>query len=381
MSVAARLTGKRICICTGAGGVGKTTTAAAVAIGLAARGQRVAVVTIDPARRLASSLGLEELDNEPRRVEPAHFARHGLEFRGELWAMMLDAKRTFDELIELLAPNSATYDSILSNRIYQELSSSVAGSQEFSAVAKLYELDASGRFDAIVLDTPPSRNALDFLDAPRRLTGFLEGRALKVLTAPTGVVAAIAARGSSLVFSILRRVTGVDLLADLGEFFRVLSEVVDGFAERASVVARLLGDPATTFLIVTSPEPTPVQEAVFFRRRLAEAGMHFGGLIVNRQRVLARTRPAIDERALAADLGGDSDLAARSVRALRDLRALARRDAGNLKYLTAELDDRHPIVIPQMHHDISDLAGLLLIERYLFATTRERSALLAEQAF
>ena len=381
MSVATRLAGKRICICTGAGGVGKTTTAAAVAIGLAARGQRVAVVTIDPARRLASSLGLEGLDNEPRRVEPAHFAGHGLELRGELWAMMLDAKRTFDELIELLAPTSATYDAILANRIYQELSSSVAGSQEFSAVAKLYELDASGRFDAIVLDTPPSRNALDFLDAPERLTGFLEGRALKVLTAPTGVAAAIAARGSSLVFSVLRRVTGVDLLADLGEFFRVLSDVVDGFTERASVVARLLGDPATTFLIVASPEPTPVQEAVFFRRRLAEAGMHFGGLIVNRQRVLARTRPAIDERALAADLGGDSDLAARSVRALRDLRALARRDAGNLRYLTAELDDRHPIVIPQMDHDISDLAGLLLVERYLFATQRERSSLLAEQAF
>ncbi len=381
MSVAARLAGRRICICTGSGGVGKTTTAAAVAIGLAARGQRVAVVTIDPARRLASSLGLEGLDNEPRRIEPTHFAGHGLELRGELWAMMLDAKRTFDELIELLAPNSATYDAILANRIYQELSSSVAGSEEFSAVAKLYELDASGRYDAIVLDTPPSRNALDFLDAPQRLTGFLEGRALKVLTAPTGVAAAIAARGSSLVFSVLRRVTGVDLLADLGEFFRVLSGVVDGFAERARVVARLLDDPATTFLIVTSPEPTPVQEAVFFRRRLAETGMQFGGLIVNRQRVLARTRPAIDEDTIAADLGGDWDLAGRSVQALRDLRALARRDGRNLRYLTAELDDRHPIVIPQLDHDISDLAGLLVVERYLFATRRQRSALLAEQAF
>jgi anion-transporting ArsA/GET3 family ATPase len=381
VSVAARLAGKRICICTGAGGVGKTTTAAAVAIGLAARGQRVAVVTIDPARRLASSLGLQELDNEPRRVEPTHFVRHGLELHGELWAMMLDAKRTFDELIGLLAPNEATYEAILANRIYQELSNSVAGSQEFSAVAKLYELDASERFDAIVLDTPPSRNALDFLEAPQRLTGFLEGRALKVLTTPTGVAAAIAARGSSLVFSVLRRVTGVDLLGDLGEFFRVLSDVVDGFAERASVVASLLGDPATTFLIVTSPEPTPVQEAIFFRRRLAEAGMQFGGLIVNRQRVLARTRPAIDERALAADLGGNADLAARSLRALGDLRALARRDAASLRRLTAELDDKRPIVIPQMDQDISDMAGLLLVERYLFATPRQRSALLAEQAF
>jgi anion-transporting ArsA/GET3 family ATPase len=381
VSVAKRMAGKRICICTGSGGVGKTTTAAAIAVGLAARGQRVAVLTIDPARRLASSLGLKELDNEPRRVEPAHFAGHGLQLQGELWAMMLDAKRTFDELIELLAPNAATHEAILANRIYQELSSAVAGSQEFSAMAKLYELDASGRFDAIVLDTPPSRNALDFLDAPHRLTGFLEGRALKVLIAPTGVAAAIAARGSGLVFSALRGVTGVDLLADLSAFFRVLSGVIDGFAERADAVARLLGDPATTFLIVTSPEPTPVEEAIFFRRRLEEAGMPFGGLVVNRLRVLARTRPAIDESALAADFGGDAALAARSVQALQDLRALARRDAASLRRLAAELDDEHPILVPQLDRDVSDVAGLLAVERHLFATPRERSALLAEQAF
>jgi anion-transporting ArsA/GET3 family ATPase len=236
MSVADRMAGKRICICTGSGGVGKTTTAAAVAIGLAARGQRVAVVTIDPARRLAGALGLEQLGNEPRMVESGHFARHGVRLRGELWAMMLDAKRTFDDLIELLAPDASTREEILANRIYQELSSAVAGSQEFTAVAKLYELDASGRFDAIVLDTPPSRNALDFLDAPQRLTGFLEGRALKVLTAPTGAAAKIAARGSGVVFSALRHVTGVDLLADLSAFFLVLSAVVDGFAERAHAV-------------------------------------------------------------------------------------------------------------------------------------------------
>jgi len=381
VSIAGRMAGKRICICTGSGGVGKTTTAAAVAMGLAARGQRVAVVTIDPARRLASSLGLEQLGNEPRLVEPGHFAGQGLELRGELWAMMLDAKRTFDELIELLAPDASAREDILANRIYQELSSAVAGSQEFTAVAKLYELDASGQFDAIVLDTPPSRNALDFLDAPQRLTGFLEGRALKVLTAPTGAAAAITARGGSLVFSGLRRVTGVDLLSDLSAFFRVLSGVVDGFTERASAVARLLGDPATTFLVVTSPEPTPVEEAIFFRRRLAEADMPFGGLVVNRVRVLARSAPTIDESALAANLGGDGDLAARSVQALEDLRALARRDAASVRHLKTELDDQHPILVPQLGRDVSDVAGLVAVQRFLFATWRERSALLAEQAF
>src|SRR3954464_9782471 len=158
------LEGRRMVICAGSGGVGKTTTAAAVALGLAEQGLKVAVVTIDPARRLANALGLRELDNEPRRVE--------VEAAGEWWAMMLDAKRTFDQLIEHLAPDEKTRDEVFANRIYQQLSSAVAGSQEFTAIAKLYELDESGAFDVLVLDTPPSRNALDFLDAPGRLTGF-----------------------------------------------------------------------------------------------------------------------------------------------------------------------------------------------------------------
>ena len=203
--VGERLEGKRIVICAGSGGVGKTTTSAALAMGLAAQGLRVAVVTIDPARRLANSLGLDELDNEPRLVDPARFAGHGLEVRGELWAMMLDAKRTFDELIDRLAPDAQTRDEVLDNRIYQQLSGAVAGSQEFTAVAKLYELDRSGRFDAIVLDTPPSRNALDFLDAPDRLTQFFEGRALRVFLAPTGLAAKVVGRSTSVVFSVLKR--------------------------------------------------------------------------------------------------------------------------------------------------------------------------------
>jgi anion-transporting ArsA/GET3 family ATPase len=380
MSIPERLAGKRICICTGSGGVGKTTTAAAIAIGLAARGQRVAVVTIDPARRLASALGLEQLGNEPRLVEPRRLARHDIAMRGELWAMMLDAKRTFDDLVELLAPDPITREEILANRVYQELSSAVAGSQEFTAVAKLYELEVSGRFDTIVLDTPPSRNALDFLDAPQRLTGFLEGRGLKALSAPTGLAAALAARGSALVFSALRRVTGVDLLTDLSTFFGALGGVVDGFAERARAVDRLLADPGTTFVIIASPEPVPTQEAIFFRQRLEEAGMPFGGLVVNRMRVPASGSRAIDEAALIADLGGDAELAARSIQALRDMRALALHDAAGLRRLAAELDD-HPIVVPQLDRDVSDIAGLATMERFLFAAGRERAALLAAHAF
>src|SRR3954468_5977804 len=224
------LEGKRMVICAGPGGGGKTTTAAAVAVGLAERGLKVAVVTIDPARRLANALGLDELANEPHRV-----ALDGVG-GGELWALMLDAKRTFDDLIERLAPDARTRDEVFANRIYQQLSSAVAGSQEFTAIAKLYELDQEGGYDVVVLDTPPSRNALDFLDAPGRLTGFFQGRAIRMFLRPAGLLG----RGSGLVFGLLRRVTGVDLLDDLSVFFRSLGGMIDGFTERARRVGALL---------------------------------------------------------------------------------------------------------------------------------------------
>src|SRR5437764_14137274 len=209
MSIAELLDGKRVCVCCGSGGVGKTTTSAAIALGLAAEGAKVAVVTIDPARRLANALGLEQLQNEPRRVQP-----QGVEIRGELWAMMLDPKRTFDELIDRVAPDADRAREIKANRVYGELSTAVSGSQEFTAVSKLYELEREGEFDVLVLDTPPSRSALDFLDAPGRLTSFLEGRALKAFFRPTGLGMRIVGRGAAPVLAALRRVTGVDLLAD-----------------------------------------------------------------------------------------------------------------------------------------------------------------------
>ena len=183
------LEGKDICICAGSGGVGKTTTSAAIATGMAARGLKVCVLTIDPAKRLADSLGLKELGNEARQVDPALFEQQGIEIKGELWAMMLDAKATFDELVARQAPDEESRDRVLNNRIYQQISSALAGSQEYMAMEKLFELHSEGRFDLLVLDTPPSRNALDFLDAPKRLTQFIEGRSLRVFMKPTGLAA------------------------------------------------------------------------------------------------------------------------------------------------------------------------------------------------
>ena len=322
--------GRRVVICAGSGGVGKTTTSAALAMGLAAAGQRVAVVTIDPAKRLANSLGLAELDNEPRLVAPDRFAGHGIEMHGELWAMQLDAKQTFDELVAGLSPDDAARDDVLANRIYQQLSSAVAGSQEFTAVAKLYELDRSGRFDVLVLDTPPSRNALDFLDAPDRLTGFLEGRALKVFLAPTGLAAKVAAAGTSVVFGVLRRLTGVDLLNDLSVFFRSLSGMIDGFKERAEGVKALLGRPRDDVPHRQLARARGGRGGDLLPRQAREHGMPFGGLVVNRVHALDGAAGDADaaalEAALGASLAGRSG--ARTPRSRRSPSATPRRSSG-----------------------------------------------------
>ena len=363
-SVDALVRGKRIVICAGSGGVGKTTTAAALATGLAERGARVAVVTIDPARRLADSLGLEELGNEPRLVEPDRFAAHGIELRGELWALMLDAKRTFDALIERLAPDERTRDEVFANRIYQQLSNAVAGSQEFSAIAKLYELDQDGDYDVLVLDTPPARNALDFLDAPQRLTHFFQGRAIRLFLRPAGLGGRILGRGTGVIFALLQRVTGVDLLHDLSVFFRTLGGMIEGFTERARRVEALLEDAGTTFLIVTAPRHDPVEEAIHFHRKLRDAGMPFGGVVVNRLHRAPALAAALPD-ALAGELG--SALAGRVETSARELAALAERDAANLERLLDALGDPPAVVVPELEDDVHDVEGLALVRGHLFA--------------
>jgi anion-transporting ArsA/GET3 family ATPase len=360
-----RLAGKRIVICLGAGGVGKTTTAAALALGFAAEGRKVAVVTIDPARRLASSLGLERLSSEPQLIDAALLEDSGIEVRGELWAMVLDAKRTFDEIVGTLAPDEDARDEILANPVYGELSTAVAGSHELSAIAKLHELYEEHDFDLIVLDTPPSRNALDFLSAPTRLLGFLEGRALQVFLAPGGLTARLFGRGTALVFSIFARVTGVDMLAELSSFFRSLSGVIDGFGERTRAVAALLRDPQTCFLIVTSPEPEPAREALFMAAQLAEAGMPAPDLIVNRIHEDGLGERSPDEVAvmLAGDLG--PELAGRVARNLADFDVLSRRDSRTVETLAAEIGAGEPTLVPHLDGEVQDLLGLSEIAGHL----------------
>jgi anion-transporting ArsA/GET3 family ATPase len=362
-----RLKGKRVCICVGAGGVGKTTTSAALALGLAMRGQKVAVVTIDPAARLASALGLGELSSEPRLIDSSLLAEQGVRMKGELWAMMLDSKRTFDEIVERLVPEQAARDEILANPIYRELSTAVAGSQELSAIAKLYELRHERDFDVIVLDTPPSRNAVDFLEAPNRMLGFLEGRALKVFIAPGGLAARLFGRSTGVVFSIFARVTGVDMLADLSKFFRSISGVLDGFGERTRGVAKLLREPSTTFLIVTSPEPEPAREAVFLAQTLTASGMSRGGLIVNRVHFDGLGKHSMQDvqALLEPDLG--DRLATRVAENLADFDVLVHRDSDTVAHLSKELEDRDPILVPHLDEDVRDIGGLARLAEHLFA--------------
>jgi anion-transporting ArsA/GET3 family ATPase len=376
------LDGKSICICAGSGGVGKTTTSAAIATGMAARGAKVCVLTIDPAKRLADSLGLKELGNEARRVDPALLEAQGVEMKGELWAMMLDAKATFDELVARQAPDEQSRDRVLDNRIYQEISNALAGSQEYMAMEKLFELHTEGRFDLLVLDTPPTRNALDFLEAPRRLTQFIEGRSLRVFMRPTGLAAKVAGRGASVALSVLRRIVGFDLIADLAEFFNAFSGMVDGFQARAKRVNNLLGDPGTCFLVVCGPQGEPIEEAVYFHRKLVEAKLPFGGVIVNKVHYPAeRLRGGSDDLvgALEARLD-DVDLARRVGANFGDYQALAERDARNIERLTRELRASAVIRVPYLDEDVHDLAGLAEVNRYLFATGEERVAMAAGRA-
>jgi anion-transporting ArsA/GET3 family ATPase len=376
-----RLADKRVLVCVGSGGVGKTTVSAALALGLAVRGRKVVVVSIDPAKRLATALGLEELGGDPHRIDPSaitaalgsqreeDFGDSGRDTAssGELWAMMLNSKGTFDALIGRLAPDERTREEIYANRIYRELSSAVAGSQEFTAVAKLYELHREGEWDVIVLDTPPSRNAMDFLDAPDRLTRFLDGRALKVLLAPGGLTRGLIGRSTSLMFSVFARVTGVNLVGDLSGFFGSLSGLLGGFRERAKGVEQLLRDPSTGFLIVTSPEDEPAREAVSLHAELAREEMRFEGLIVNRTHDVGLEGHSAEQVAglLSKELG--EALAGRVASNLADFDVLVCRDTKSVTSLSEALKEDDPVLVPHIDGDVQDLGGLAAVADHLFS--------------
>jgi anion-transporting ArsA/GET3 family ATPase len=361
------LAARRIAVCVGPGGVGKTTVAAALALDRAVRGARVLVCTIDPARRLANALGLSALGNVESRVPEHKFAEAGLRPRGELHAMMLDVKRTWDDLVARHAPDPARRDRILKNRLYQQMSSALAGSQEYMAMEKLYELATDRDYDVIVLDTPPTAHALDFLEAPDRILDFLGNETARALLAPLAGAGRMGLRlaqlGGGYIAKTLARFTGQAVLADLGDFLQGFQGMYDGFKDRAAAVHALLSRPEVGFVLVTSPSPVAIDEALAFHERLHAESMPVAGVVANR--VTPELWPAADplpgaaELAAAAAAAGAEDgaLGARLAATLAEHQTLAAAERHALSRLFALVDVPRSIV-PRLETDVHDLAGL-----------------------
>jgi anion-transporting ArsA/GET3 family ATPase len=374
----------RIIVCCGSGGVGKTTIAAAIGLRAAERGRHVVVLTVDPARRLAQSMGLTSLDNTPRpvpgiRTSRSRHSRHGdgervadaAEEAGSMHAMMLDMKRTFDEIVEAHAdPDRAAQ--ILANPFYQSLSSSFAGTQEYMAMEKLGQLRRADEWDLIVVDTPPSRSALDFLDAPQRLGRFLDGRLLRLLVAPAKMGGRTGLKvlnlGFGVVTGVVTKIIGGQLLRDVQTFVSAMDTMFGGFRERAEYTYRLLRAPGTAFIVIAAPEHDALREASYFVERLERDEMPLAGLILNRVHRSPAARLSAARSLAAAETlqisGADGDATALAIGALR-LHAERMRQAASERRLAERFTAAHPLVpvaqVPAQPDDVHDLDGLRAI--------------------
>lgn len=359
--------GTGIVVCCGSGGVGKTTTAAALAMRAAEQGRKVVVLTIDPARRLAQSMGIEELDNTPRPVVGIDTTNGG-----SLDAMMLDMKSTFDEVVESQAsPEKAR--AILENPFYVALSSSFAGTQEYMAMEKLGQIhrDAQrdGTYDLIVVDTPPSRSALDFLDAPERLSSFLDGRFIRLLLAPAKGPARVMSMGVGMITGALTKVLGAQVLTDLQTFVAAFDTVFGGFRQRAQQTYSLLQDARTAFVVVAAPERDALREAAYFVERLADDRMPLAGLVVNRAHPLPPVDLSAEEAIAAAQRLAreaakdgaelhDAELTEGLLRLHADHVRVTEREQGVRRRFAAAHPDVATVVVPALSTDVHDLDGL-----------------------
>ena len=364
---------REIVVCCGSGGVGKTTTAAAAAAMAATHlGGKVLVVTVDPAKRLATALGLEQFGNTETRVPESAFAAAGVEPRGELWAAMLDTKQSWDDLVSRHAPNDTVRRQILENSLYQNISGRFVQSHDYIAMERLYEIHCSGTYDLIVVDTPPTRNAIDFLDAPARMGEFFSSKLLRWLTAPSK--SRVMTLASKPFYTVADRILGSQFLEDIAEFFSLFQTMAPGFVERADAVSRILSDRRTTFLVVSTLEAAPLHEAEYFIEALDERKLHLGALVLNKvlPAYLRRStttgvakRLCADADELAASVAGVGDPAdvARVLRTVGEsflnYQVVAKREAEQRASLA-----RSPEVVaavPYFDADIADLTGLLAL--------------------
>ncbi len=375
---------RKIVVCVGSGGVGKTTTAAALALAAARRGKRTLVLTIDPAKRLANSLGLAELGHEVQEVDPALIAPGAPKPGGRLFAMMLDQKAAFDEVVRTHAKDPAAVHRILANPVYSQISSTLAGAQEYAAMATLHDFDKTGAWDTIVVDTPPTANALDFLDAPRKLAEAIDSPAIewsRKLQGGSGGGWSLVGKTGSFVLKRLAKFVGTQFVNDISVFFTEFSDILGGFRKRADETYALLRQPKVGFVLVASPEAMAVREALFFYDKLVAAGMPFVGFIVNKVHAQRPVTLPGGAQQLAAALAADPAVAAlglsgttyaMAARALLaahgEIETLADADRAAIAKLAAAGGASSLLVqVPLLRDDVHDVARLTGLERYLFA--------------
>ena len=382
----------RIVVCVGTGGVGKTTIAAALAVGAARAGQRALVLTIDPARRLADALGVDELDNAARELSDVTRQQLGIEGEGRLFAMMLDMKRTFDDLVERFAESPEARDRVLENRIYQHVSDALAGSGEYAAMEKVYEMAERDDFDVIVVDTPPSQHALDFLDAPQRLLEFLDSRLVQVLLHPAFAAGRFGFKlfqgATHRVFQLIERVSGIAFLEDISEFLLAFEGMSEGFKRRAGSVRELLLGDRSGFVLVAGASPEASRNAVSFLDRLESSGVPLVGIVLNRVRTWPESESPPEQlgtgeaatrglQALAEALARDGsspdeeharEAARAAVETARGYASLVRLDARCAEPIRerAERSGRFFRRVPELSHDVHDLRSLAELEAHLF---------------
>ena len=366
---------KRLLVCVGSGGVGKTTSAASIALAGAMAGRRALVLTIDPARRLANSLGLTEIGNTEHRIvldEPVF----GQRVTGELWAMMLDAPSTFDDVIRRVARDPATRDAIFGNRIYRSIAGSFSGSQEYMATERLFDVVQSGRYDLVVLDTPPVKNALDFLDAPGRLSRFLDKQVMKRLIAPEnddggGLFGSrLLAGTTAVVYRLLGHIFGAEFLSEIAAFFSLFRDLYDGFRERHEAVEKMFAAPTTAFVVVAAPTEPSMEVAGFFFNELRARKLPLAGLVVNQVHQAQYETPDVEqllgEQARQFDSVAAAPLLARLESAHGRLRALAAVEAKRVAELRKQAGAGVTVrVVPRFAAAVHDLAGLASLHRFL----------------
>jgi anion-transporting ArsA/GET3 family ATPase len=363
-SVVELLLERTIIVCCGSGGVGKTTTAAALALAAAEAGRRACVVTIDPARRLANALGVSELTNRPSTIAGP--------WRGSLSAVMLDAKSTFDDLVTQYSENEEQVERILRNRLYRNLTSALSGTHEYMAAEKLYELHTGGDFDLVVVDTPPTRNALDFVDAPGRLTRFLDNRIFRILLVPTRAYLRAVSAATRTLLKAVAKVAGSEIVEDAIAFFQAFEGMEEGFRARAAHVEQLLADGGTAFVLVAAPRRDSVAEATHFAARLAESSIPVQALIVNRVHprfgAVASAAGADAPAGGGGGAGGDGQAGEawrQLTHNLADFQAIAEREEAYFAELVERVQPAPVARVPFLSGDVHDLRGLDEVVRYL----------------